>query len=201
MLPGMTYTWRVCATNKATTVDAADASWSAWSDDWTFTTRPPSAASTISAEPSSGTTVNALAPSLRWSDNQAFIFYYEIQLSKDQTFNTNPTTATAAVYSNLVHGGQSQPLNSWRVPTSFPLELGVQYYWRVRPRVQGSGAPVNRSLVFSFKTGAPFGVTFAPILPASPLTAEYVAGTMKAASELGAESLRWNIPWQATEIS
>ena len=162
MLPGMTYTWRVRATTKTTSVDEADSSWGAWSDDWTFTTPAPSAAGTTAIEPAIGTTALTLLPALRWSDNQSFVFYYELQLSKDPTFNTNPATATASVYTNLVHGGQSEPLNTWRVPANFPLEPSTQYYWRVRPRVQGNGTPVSWSQSFSFMTASKSAIPVPP---------------------------------------
>ena len=45
------------------------------------------------------------------------------------------------------------PPNSYAVPAAFPLEPGTPYFWRVRPRVQGDGAPVAWSEVFRFSTG------------------------------------------------
>ena len=96
-----------------------------------------------------GETTNNLTPTLRWVDGNTDVFYYEVQLSKDPTFNTNPDTATAAVQWNLVHGGQTNPLNSYKAA---PLELGKTYYWRVRPRVQGDGKPSEWGSIGSFKT-------------------------------------------------
>ncbi|MCX6024135.1 MAG: hypothetical protein NTZ05_20865, partial [Chloroflexi bacterium] len=82
-------------------------------------------------------------------------FYYEIQLSSDPLFNTDPFSATAAVYWNLIHGGQTSPQNSWAVPASARLDAdGRRYYWRVRPRVQGNGTPVNWGLPFWFTVGS-----------------------------------------------
>ena len=46
------------------------------------------------------------------------------------------------VYGALVHGGATSPANTYTIPAAFPLEHGVSYFWRVRPRVQGDGAPL-----------------------------------------------------------
>jgi hypothetical protein len=51
------------------------------------------------------------------------------------------------------------------------------------------------------KNAPPFGITYAALLPPAALTADYVAQTMKAASELGAQSLRWQMLWQVIETS
>jgi len=98
-----------------------------------------------------GETTKNLTPTLRWQDGNSDVFYYEVQVSKDPTFNTNPDTATVAVQWNLVHGGQTNPLNSYKAA---PLEKGTTYYWRVRPRVQGDGTPSEWSTIASFKTSA-----------------------------------------------
>ena len=45
MLPGMTYTWRIRATDSAVSAPETDPSWGPWSDPWSFTTPPPSAES------------------------------------------------------------------------------------------------------------------------------------------------------------
>jgi len=74
--------------------------------------------------------------------------------SKDSTFNTNPATATAVIYSALIHGGVTTPANTYSVPTGFPLEPGTQYYWRGRPRAQGDAVPVDWSASFTFRTAA-----------------------------------------------
>lgn len=80
------------------------------------------------------------------------MFYYEVQLSEDPVFKPDPTAATAAVYGNLVHGGTTEPLNSWTVPNELALERRAIYYWRIRPRVQGDGTAVDWSDTWSFKT-------------------------------------------------
>ena len=66
--------------------------------------------------------------------------------------NTDPETATDAVWHNLIHGGITSPPNSWQTPE---LEPGAQYYWEVRPRVQGDGTPVDWSKTFEFRTSPP----------------------------------------------
>jgi len=102
-------------------------------------------------------TATSLNPTLTWSDGNPYIFYYEIQVSRDSLFDTNPNTAVASVFINLIHGGESRPFNSWVVPASYPLEQGCKYYWRVRPRVQGNGTPVNWPLAFWFNAPARSG--------------------------------------------
>ncbi len=149
ILPGMTYTWRLRATNKPAFAPENDPSWGPWTDPFSFTTPPPSADSIRPTNPPIGVTVTSLNPTLTWSDDNPFIFYYEIDVAKDRLFDrVNPI---GPIFSNFVHGGESRPFNSWVVPASFPLEPGCTYYWRVRPRVQGNGTPVNWGLPFSFK--------------------------------------------------
>ena len=70
-------------------------------------------------------------------------------MSGDPSFNTDPATATSFVWHKLVHGVVTNPLNSWKMPE---LQPGVTYYWRVRPRVQGDGTPVDWSATWSFAT-------------------------------------------------
>ena len=98
--------------------------------------------------------MNTLTPVIRWSSPSPELFYYHFQLSKDRTFNTDPSTATSMVYGALIHGGVATPPNSYRVPAQFPLEPGTDYYWRVRPRIQGDGTPVEWSPTFSFSSPA-----------------------------------------------
>ncbi|GEM_PF-2844568 len=154
MLPGMTYTWRIRATDATTRISDTSPLWGDWTDEWSFTTPPPSSASVHPQDPPLGVKVTSLTPTLSWSDDNPYIFYYEIQVSKDILFDTNPFTANAPVYENRIHGGESRPFNSWAVPTSYPLEQGCRYYWRVRPRVQGNGTPVNWGQSFWFDAPA-----------------------------------------------
>lgn len=166
LLPGMTYTWRVRATDLATAAGENDPNWGPWSTLNMVTTPPPSAAGVKATQPAERTTVTNFTPVLQWSDPDPADFYYEVQLSTDSQFRTDPGTAVASVYTNLVHGGQAQPLNSWMVPAAFPLQPSATYSWRVRPRVQGRGVPVAWSPVFSFTTPA---VATAPVATPTPL--------------------------------
>ncbi|MCX6023235.1 MAG: hypothetical protein NTZ05_16220 [Chloroflexi bacterium] len=157
LLPGMTYTWRVRVTDARGSVGEGDPSWSPWSPSWRFTTPPPTIDTISPTQPALGATATSQNPTLVWTDANPGIFYYEIQLSSDPLFNTDPFTATAAVYWNLVHGGETAPQNSWAVPTNARLDPNTRYYWRVRPRVQGNGTPVNWGLPFWFMTVCPPG--------------------------------------------
>ncbi|MCX6021159.1 MAG: hypothetical protein NTZ05_05430, partial [Chloroflexi bacterium] len=138
MLPDMTYTWRVRTTSKATFAPEDDPSWSAWSLRL-FRTPAVSTSGIRLTSPAAGGTVATLAPTLVWTNRDAQVFYYEVQLSKDPAFNADPATAIASVYWELRHGAVTTPPNSYTVPASFPLEPATPYFWRVRPRVQGDG--------------------------------------------------------------
>lgn len=151
LLPDMTYTWRLRVSRAATFVGTDHPSWSSWSQA-TFRTPAASSATLSPVQPAQNATVPTWVPVLQWANSRDDVFYYEVQLSKDRYFNTNPTTAWASVYGALIHGGVTTPLNSYAVPTNFPLEPATLYFWRVRPRVQGDGTPVDWSSVWSFKT-------------------------------------------------
>ena len=181
MLPGMTYSWRIRATDKAAPTSQDDPTWGAWSDTWTFTTPAPVSETVRFTSPVDGATLLSTAPAglrwndtdtaifyyevkvsrdpsfntapagLRWNDTNTAIFYYEVKVSRDPSFNTGPATAISFVWQNTVHGGLTDPLNSWKTPT---LEANATYYWRVRPRVQGDGAPVAWSRTASFRSPA-----------------------------------------------
>ncbi|GEM_PF-1418453 len=150
MLPGMTYTWRVRTTNATTGIDESSALWGSWSQQNSFRTRAASSAGIGAVTPLNGDTVTSLMPALRWSNTDANVFYYEVQVSKDQQFGT--LGPLASVYWVLLHGGVSQPPMTYRVPDNFPLEPRTAYYWRVRPRIQGDGAPAAWSGLFRFTT-------------------------------------------------
>jgi len=149
LLPDTTYFWRVRTTIVATTATEAD--WTAWSVR-SFRTPMVDSAGVRPGSPEEGATVASLTPALTWTNNNPAVFYYEVQVSKDARFNTNPGTATAMVYWVLLHGGVTTPLNSYAIPAGFPLEAGTAYNWRVRPRVQADGKPLGWSSPFTFKT-------------------------------------------------
>lgn len=153
MLPDMTYTWRVRVSAATTSIGEDDPSWGPWSPERTFRTRPPLPTSTAPASPVAGA-LAPVRPTLQWTESDPAVFYYEVQLSSDPEFRTG-ADAVAPVFFNLVHAAEAQPPRSWRVPAGFDLWPG-RYYWRVRPRVQGDGAPVPWS------TPAAFSVALAP---------------------------------------
>lgn len=151
LLPDMTYAWRVRVSDAATAAPLTDASWGPWAER-TFRT-PKVASDTIApATPATGDVVLSRTPTLQWTDSRRDVFYYEVQLSKDREFVTDPRTATAAVYWELRHGGLTDPLRSYAVPPGAPLEDNITYHWRVRPRVQGDGQPLPWSATSSFQT-------------------------------------------------
>ncbi|MCX6020145.1 MAG: hypothetical protein NTZ05_00135 [Chloroflexi bacterium] len=149
MLPGMTYTWRVRSTSLATSLGENDPGWSEWTAPRSFRTSSASSVTIKAVAPNSGAD-QSRTPKLEWSDLNSRIFYYEVQLSQDKTFETDPTKATASVTWELVHGGISSPQNSYQVKEAYKLDAGATYYWRVRPRVQGDGNPVDWSDTWAF---------------------------------------------------
>lgn len=154
LLPGMSYTWRVRVSDAATSVPLTDPSWGPWAER-KFRT-PNITADVLRAQaPVRGGFVTTMTPPITWASSRPDIFYYEFQLSKDQTFTTDPTRAVAMVYEALLHGGVTTPLNSYQVPRDFPLEPNSVYYWRVRPRIQGDGAPTPWGPVNIFRTVTP----------------------------------------------
>ena len=165
LLPDMTYTWRVRA-NESASWDANDPGWSPWSESWSFRTPVVFNTTIAPLSPAMNTAVQTTTPALTWSNPDSNVFYYEVQASADSTFNTNPATATAAVYSALIHGGVTSPANSYSVPANYPLSLRTTYFWRVRPRVQGDGTPLNWSPTWSFSVGVSGSAT--PVATPNP---------------------------------
>lgn len=149
LLPGMTYTWRVRWSPRAV-AGPTDAAWGPWSEGRTFSTPAPPAAPLRLAAPAEGAEVPAGAGArLQWVASDPGLFYFEVQVSTDSAFDADPATAIAPVWWNLVHGGVTTPPNSWVTPS---LAAGARYYWRIRPRVQGDGAPVPWSATANFRT-------------------------------------------------
>ena len=138
LLPDMTYTWRVRVTDATVSVGEDHGSWGPWSEGWTFHTPPPPKFNYGNEGWSPRTDAfldSASAATLRWPTVDRTIFYYELQVSTDPLFRTG-SDAVAAVWWMLIHGGESNPPNSWTTPG---LDPGRVYHWRVRPRVQGDG--------------------------------------------------------------
>ncbi|MEK7217069.1 MAG: hypothetical protein AAB289_15905, partial [Chloroflexota bacterium] len=153
LLPDMGYTWRVRVSDATTAAGVDDPSWSDWSESWVFRTPSLSGSSIGGVSPQIGAVAGSLQPSIVWSDTEPNGWYYEVQLSKDPEFGPN-----AFLYFELRHGGLTNPPRSYTVPSQFPLEQGLRYYWRVRPRVQGDGRPAAWSPVFNFMSpGTPAG--------------------------------------------
>jgi micrococcal nuclease len=150
LLPGMSYTWRVRVSDSPSAAGSDDPSWSDWSAPAVFRT-PAIGPETIgAAEPAMGAGVSTLTPTLAWTESNPNSWYYEVQVSRDPAFG--PFGPSAFLYWELRHGGVTNPPRSYQVPAQFPLEPGQQYYWRVRPRVQGDGAPTGWSPNFTFTT-------------------------------------------------
>ena len=150
MLPGMTYTWRVRTTNATSGIDESSVLWGSWSLQNSFRTRAASSTGISAITPLNGDTVTNLTPALRWSNTDTNVFYFEVQVSKDQQFGA--LGPVASIYWVLLHGGVSQPPMTYLVPNNFPLEPRTAYYWRVRPRIQGDGIPAAWSGLFRFTT-------------------------------------------------
>lgn len=153
MLPGLTYTWQVRTTSEAAALGKDDSGWSGWVSR-TFRTFLPTSSTISAVSPSEAALVDGLTPTLKWANTNPQIFYYEVQVSKDRSFNTDPQTATASVLWELRHGGETAPMNSYAVRAEFALEPNTTYYWRVRPRVQGDAPSegVAWSNTWSFRT-------------------------------------------------
>lgn len=154
ILPDLGYTWRVRASNATSFVGAEDSSWSPWAQRG-FRSAKVDGRSIGFVAPAEATVVDSLTPTLVWSDTLPTLFYYELRLSKDRNFDTNPATASAMVYTALLHGALSQPPRSYTVPAGAPLEENTTYYWQVRPRVQGDGVALAWGAVASFRTAGP----------------------------------------------
>jgi len=153
ILPGMSYNLRV---------QVGDGSkWGAWYEKRsTFAKLHKTTSAGISFGAIDGAPVRAgtvphisdTTPNLKWEDADQAIFYYEVQLSKDAHFGDEGPVAM--VYSNLIHGGISNPIRSYSVPKDFPLEPATTYFMRVKPRIQGDGVPVDWSKVMTFQEDA-----------------------------------------------
>ena len=137
MLPGATYTWRIRTTSAVTSVSENDPSWGPWSEPRSFTTAKANAGTIQLVDPINGKVAGKTTPTLTWKDANSAMFYYEVQLSSDQNFGEQG--AKAPVFTNLIHGGQATPPNSWTVPDANALAKGT-YFWRIRQRTQATPA-------------------------------------------------------------
>ncbi len=150
MLPDITYTWRVrTTTSTAPSESLSEADWTEWSSR-TFETGNVSSSTTDLESPTGGMPVTSLRPTLIWSNSNEEVFYYEVQVSKDSGFSD--LTGAPFLYWELRHGGETNPPNSYTIPSAFPLEPNTTYFWRVRPRIQGDGTPVAWTDAAQFRT-------------------------------------------------
>ena len=147
ILPGMSYTWRVRATNKATFAPVDDPEWGPWSPARAFRTATRDSSRIALVSPTDGAAVSTDPRVIRWGNGDPDVFYYEVQMSPDPKFGE--AGAVASVWNNLVHAGVTNPPSSWTTPV---LAGKTTYYWRVRPRIQGDGVPVPWSRTWSVKT-------------------------------------------------
>ncbi|GEM_PF-2629724 len=156
LLPDMTYTWKLRASDATRAIGAGDSSWGDWSASRTFRTPKVSSQAIKLIEPSNGSAVSTTVPTLEWTSGDSNIWYYEVQISKDSSFNTDPLSASAPVYWESRHGGLTVS-PTYKVPDSQPLEPSSTYYWRVRPRIQGDGSPVEWTAYSTFSTSGTSG--------------------------------------------
>lgn len=148
MLPDLTYVWRVRTTTvNLSASQLSESDWTAWSLG-TFRTAAKSSATISHISPASGSTADSRTPTLQWDNSDKSIFYYEVQASKDPAFGPN-----AFLYWELRHGAVTSPVNSYTIPTQFPLEPSTTYHWRVRPRVQGNATPLAWTSAGFFQVG------------------------------------------------
>lgn len=163
ILPDMKYVWRVRLTDKTTFAPPGDPAWGPWSQTRFFRTPKVSSAEMTAVSPAHGSSIpSEQAVTLQWSHPNPAVFYYELQVSGDPKFDSNPATATSFVWWNLIHGGVTTPPNSWQTP---PLQPGVNYYWRVRPRIQGDGTPLLWSQTFCINAGCEVAMQQPPTAP------------------------------------
>jgi hypothetical protein len=128
----------------------AEGVWGNWSSYATFRAPPVTSAGLAPVAPALHSIVDYFGGRvLQWQHPVPEVFYWEIQLSTDPSFNTDAATATSAVWWNLVDGGMTVPRHSWKTP---PLVPETVYHWRVRPRAQGGAQPVEWGPTWSFIT-------------------------------------------------
>ena len=147
LLPDMTYTWRV--RTSIALVPPQEAQWTAFVGG-TFHTDPVRTETIGPISPPDKQQVSNLRPTLTWTNSDRFVFYYEVQVSTNSSFSTDP--GNPSVYWELIHTGSVAPQNSYTVPAGFPLQAGQTYHWRVRPRIQGDGKPLPWSKTWTFRT-------------------------------------------------
>ncbi len=157
-LPDMNYTWRVRVSDSSVRLGtSSNEGWSGWSDRH-FKTPERDSSMIKHVAPLFGQKVDSVTPELHWDNTNkdrspTDVFYYEVQVSKDPGFETDPKKAVAPVSYEFVHvGEQPAPYMFYKVKPQFPLDNDQTYFWRVRPRIQGDGKPVAWSEAWNFRT-------------------------------------------------
>lgn len=150
VLPDTLYYWRVRVNNAPGPVPDDHSSWGPWSEVWSFQTPAASGALLEPIAPVANGTVTSVTPTLTWLSADGRLFYFEIQISQDSAFTTDPAKAWTSVYWETVHGGLSAPPNSYTVSKWYPLERGKTYYWRMRPAALRPGQQVSWSPTWKF---------------------------------------------------
>lgn len=150
MLPGTTYQWSVRVNNAPGPVPDNHPSWGPWSEVYSFRTPVPPSSLLGPAYPPHGAVVSTVTPRLQWGDPTPGVFLYEVQVSRDPSFETDPAKASAPVYWETVHGGMTTPPNSYQVPDRYPLQRGSTYYWRVRPAMPAGVPPAPWGATWTF---------------------------------------------------
>ena len=147
LLPDLGYTWRVRTTASTTFAPEDDPTWGSWSQEQTFRTPVRDSSRLTLVTPTDGATVDLAPQVLQWNNDFVDVYYYEVQVSPDPNFGEQGPVSS--VWYNLVHGGVSNPPNSWTTPE---LTEQTTYYFRVRSRVQGDGIQVAWGPIWSFET-------------------------------------------------
>ncbi|GEM_PF-453195 len=146
LLPGAPYIWRVRVTGTSGATTPGSANWGPWTPWQTFTTPRPKSDGVKLLSPANGGAVARLPQQLQWSDSTPGQFMYEVQVSTDPKFGKD-----APVWDNVVHGGITNPLDSWITPA---LTSNTTYHWRVRPYAPLPALQADWSPAWSFTTEA-----------------------------------------------
>ncbi len=151
MMPDTVYYWRVRVNNATGPVGDDHPSWGPWSDVQSFRTPVPASDLLGPVTPAYRTTVQSATPQLTWSNPNEDVFYYEVQVSKDPNFVTDPARSVAPLYWETLHGGMTTPRNTYQISQRYPLEHAQNYFWRVRAAVPAAGSnPAPWGPVWSF---------------------------------------------------
>lgn len=151
MMPDTTYYWRVRVNNATGPVPDDHPSWGPWSEVYTFRTPVPTSDLLGPVAPASQAAIASTTPRLAWSNPNDDVFYYEVQVSRDPNFVTDPARSVAPVYWETVHGGMSTPRNSYQISERYPLQRGQNYFWRVRAAMPGSQREAPWGPTWSFR--------------------------------------------------